>query len=93
MSCIGPAVSRGCLQRAHPPAPETTISRSAGYIPGKARFTVKVTAVTVKDRPGGSRIQVMGFRRSGVYLDDLSNPYGYIGIQVGLVRASRQCTR
>jgi hypothetical protein len=29
---------------------------------------------------------------AGVYLDDLSNPYGYIGIQVGLVRASKQCT-
>lgn len=29
---------------------------------------------------------------AGVYVDDLSNPYGYIGIQVGLVRASKQCT-
>lgn len=29
---------------------------------------------------------------TGVYLDDLSNPYGYIGIQVGLVYASRRCT-
>lgn len=29
---------------------------------------------------------------TGVYLDDLSNPYGYLGIQFGLVHASPRCT-
>jgi hypothetical protein len=29
---------------------------------------------------------------AGVYLNDSSNPYGTIGIQLGLVHASRRCT-
>lgn len=29
---------------------------------------------------------------TGVYLNDSSNPYGYIGIQTGLVHASKRCT-
>jgi hypothetical protein len=29
---------------------------------------------------------------AGVYINDSSNPYGYIGIQTGLVRASKRCT-
>lgn len=29
---------------------------------------------------------------AGVSIDDLSNPYGYIGLHIGLVHASKQCT-
>ena len=29
---------------------------------------------------------------AGVYLDDTSNPYGYIGLHLGLVHASKRCT-
>jgi hypothetical protein len=29
---------------------------------------------------------------AGVYIDDTSNPYGYVGMQTGLVQASKQCT-
>jgi hypothetical protein len=29
---------------------------------------------------------------AAVYLNDTSNPYGYIGLQMGLVRASKRCT-
>lgn len=29
---------------------------------------------------------------AGVYIDDLSNPYGYIGLRTGLVHTSQQCT-
>jgi hypothetical protein len=28
----------------------------------------------------------------GVYIDDTSNAYGYIGLTTGLVEASKQCT-
>ena len=29
---------------------------------------------------------------AGVYLNDSSNPYGFIGVSLGLVHASKQCT-
>ena len=29
---------------------------------------------------------------AGVYIDDYSNPYGYVGLQIGLVHTSKQCT-
>lgn len=29
---------------------------------------------------------------AGVYIDDFSNPYGYVGLETGLVQASKQCT-
>ena len=29
---------------------------------------------------------------TGVYIDDTSNPYGFVGLETGLVRASPQCT-
>lgn len=29
---------------------------------------------------------------AGVYLNDYSNPYGYVGFQTGLVHASKRCT-
>ena len=29
---------------------------------------------------------------TGVYLNDSSNPYGYIGLETGLVYASERCT-
>jgi len=29
---------------------------------------------------------------AGVYINDSSNPYGYVGLETGLVQASKQCT-
>jgi hypothetical protein len=29
---------------------------------------------------------------TGMYLNDTSNPYGYLGLSAGLVHASKRCT-
>jgi hypothetical protein len=46
-------------------------------VPALAAFVVRPSAL-----PTGT----------GVYLNDYSNPYGYLGMTVGLVHASRRCT-